>query len=720
MILFCKDEHLNELINEFYNNTKYYYSYAYKQLLKKSLCDITLTSFTWDYITSCTFKEMKVLVTFMYFLHDKGLFNYEGIDYCREHIERYFFLCKKEYQERKKNITPYSFFYIKNPNSGKYKRLMINGIDKTTRDFFLKYLDYSDTNISDFDTIDCFEKILSYKTNLDFDCFNDKTFYEDFQKMQDFKKEINRDRPIYKRSLMSHLSNFYIYIQNHLPEEKRNVLFKIYTPEVLRYKNTEQYILDGYSIIQYSPYEKVPAEDKWLIKISKPLAKGERKEIQGIDFSKINNITLRSYVKEYFWITKTNISLSDRIRKVYRVFDFCNYLWMKYGDSKKVIITLQDVLGYKNIIISTENNDSTNSEKLSQIRQFIEFLFTTDKQVTNQVLIDVLFFREQDSNAYKECYSKQELSKLLTQLRNDYENEPNEITKKRYHLDYYLTLLLSLTEIRLTNLLNLETDCLVKTLSRTGADEYKIVCQSKTSKGEYVEYNITRYVKSIIDEVKNITEESRANAASDVKRLLFIAPRLQYKTVDRLAESTIRLHLQKACEKVGIPYKPFAAVRNYYQNEVSKFVEDNNLGDLQLQALSGHTKAIHENHYVNHDIKDLCQALYGVKIGDMQLKGNISPYAEIQKQDTVKNGCGGCTSSKCDFTSNLDCLMCSKFITTLSCIPYFEQEIAKIDNTISSINIKHEQEFLVSKKKLLVAYLERLYQLKEDNIGSIN
>ena len=372
------------------------------------------------------------------------------------------------------------------------------------------------------------------------------------------------------------------------------------------------------------------------------------------------------------------------------------------------------------MVLSLDVSETSQAHKLSQARKFINFLFITNKQEKNDVLIDVLFYKDQDSTAYKEHYSKEELIKLLSQLKADYENEPNKFVKKRYHLDYYFTLILSLTEIRKSNLLNLEADCLVKTLSRKGADEYKIVCQTKTSKGEYVEYNITRYVKNIIDEVYNITEEDREIATSNIKRYLFIAPRQHHKTVAKLSERNLDKHLIAACENAGIPYKPFAAIRNYYQNEVSQFIENNNLGDLQLQALSGHTKRIHEQHYVTHEIKELCQALYGVKIGDMQLKGNISPHTKIEKENTVRNGCGGCTSAKCDFNSNLDCLMCNKFITTLKCIPYFEKEITKIDRTISSIDIKHEQEFLVSKKKLLVAYLEKLYQLKEDKIGNIN
>ena len=57
--------------------------------------------------------------------------------------------------------------------------------------------------------------------------------------------------------------------------------------------------------------------------------------------------------------------------------------------------------------------------------------------------------------------------------------------------------------------------------------------------------------------------------------------------------------------------------------------------------------------------------------------------------------------------------MCQHFVTTLDCMNYYKSEIDKIDDLIYEQKIKHEQEFLVSKKRLLVAYLEKLMELED-------
>ena len=56
--------------------------------------------------------------------------------------------------------------------------------------------------------------------------------------------------------------------------------------------------------------------------------------------------------------------------------------------------------------------------------------------------------------------------------------------------------------------------------------------------------------------------------------------------------------------------------------------------------------------------------------------------------------------------------MCNHFVATLENIPYFEQMVKDLDIAISAQELLHEREFLHNKKRLCVAYLKELYELK--------
>ena len=60
----------------------------------------------------------------------------------------------------------------------------------------------------------------------------------------------------------------------------------------------------------------------------------------------------------------------------------------------------------------------------------------------------------------------------------------------------------------------------------------------------------------------------------------------------------------------------------------------------------------------------------------------------------------------------LDCLLCKDFITTISRIPYFEEQINVVNKKIAASSIKHDKEDYVNIKILLLNYLKQLLKLR--------
>lgn len=137
-----------------------------------------------------------------------------------------------------------------------------------------------------------------------------------------------------------------------------------------------------------------------------------------------------------------------------------------------------------------------------------------------------------------------------------------------------------------------------------------------------------------------------------------------------------------------------------------------------IQALSKHSINVHYNHYFENNIKEIALQLYGVTIGEADLKGMVleKPNIDVKKKDIVMNGRGYCSSDTCNENNVLDCLMCRYFRCTPKNIPYFKNEIEILEDEISKENIEHEKEFKIARKKLNVEYLFRCYEIQNGGL----
>ena len=131
-----------------------------------------------------------------------------------------------------------------------------------------------------------------------------------------------------------------------------------------------------------------------------------------------------------------------------------------------------------------------------------------------------------------------------------------------------------------------------------------------------------------------------------------------------------------------------------------------------IAGVSKHSAAVHYRNYFNNDVVQLCRDLYGVTIGDVDLKGIVvSTNPDATVSNTVLNGRGNCNIASCEDKTKLDCLMCNHCVVTPKNIPFFLIEIDNINEKIENAAMNEEKEFYLAIKTLNVSYLAKCYEI---------
>ena len=710
--------------------------------IRKEIAEIEINDISWEYVHSSMIKNKKLKhraqlfqcwFIFLLFLDEKGLIKdkYAGL-YVKYKWEIITYLSHNSIHRfdiiLNNNTIPTSFFgapYKIKPQYNNYVAFVIPNCNESTHDLFMSYLKSLDDTVLqsrlNMGAILMFMYLceIGNCTFNSINDFNDATFKKHYDIITNKEKSLITGKAVSEDKVVANLISFYLWIQQSMNEQKRKENFKIYSTQVLKYPRIISALKEKYVPVNYSIYEKPPKEDKLIINSQDMTlhTTSLADKISVLDVSWIQNDMLRTWVKECFWYDETHI-IQTRVKQYNCIFDFVKLIDAKSSKSSTPIVSTEDILKYKSTIISGKIQDSSAGRKFGLVKYFLNFL--NDNQYIN---IDPMIFRllvhhDNESLAYKETYTKDEVHQILDVYKRTYEKTDDSKFKLLYSLYYYIIAIQSVSEMRVSTILNLKTDCIKETLSSKGHIEYKVVVQSKTSSNNSDEYNITRYVKSLIDEVKNITDNIRDEAIGIEKNYLFIYKRHNNSTISIVRQDALSVYHKKICNEHNIRYLRLGAIRNYYQQQVSNYVAQNGDDPMLIERLSKHGINVHIQHYDAVDIKAFCEKYYNIEIGNIELKGKIEKENLEDEHKTVAHGCGHCDSDKCVLSGNLDCLMCDKFVTTLDCIPHFENEIKLIDELIVRQKIVHEKEFLIAKKKLNVAYLTKLYELEEKINGN--
>ena len=476
-------------------------------------------------------------------------------------------------------------------------------------------------------------------------------------------------------------------------------------------------IADGYSIINHNPLDKVPKSDKWIF-CYKITDSSNAIKIKRQDFSIVENIYFREWIKYYLWYSpkKINSLVADLIIYI-NALNYINDIKRKKVLSYFVTSTVKDddirteeILAYKNYILSSQLTARTQETYLTKFNAFLKFISDNNLHHFDNGIFYILAVRKSLPKGNANVIPNNELE-LISKRMADL--AINDDINKLYYLIFYIV---CVTEFRLRQILNLEVDCVKPTAKR---NEYIIYTETKTSNHEKIEQPISNYVKRSIDEIIEITEKYRkANNVKSLNDFLFIIPSNRQGAYKKISVSSFRLYFQQICKDLNIKQYQLSNLRDTYMSRSEEYIIKQNFSDTQLKILTSH-KSVDTTiqHYSRPSVIEVLEATNGVVIGNVTLNGQIKPKVskELDKnENVVQDGCGFCSLEKCTVFSDLSCLLCSYFVTTINRKSYFEEQLKVINSLIITKTLPHDKEDLVNRKRLILGYINAIVNLEED------
>lgn len=525
---------------------------------------------------------------------------------------------------------------------------------------------------------------------------NDEIFFE-------LVRNVSKSKNGVHENIGSRVIVFFQWLMTIVPEEIRKTNFQLTNSPLLTYTYVVKKIVDGYHVIKYNQYEEPKYFDRMiLIPSSDDMhLKGDSYRVFPIDVSTINNSKLKKWYINYFWKT-TSVALKFRTKNFISILHFLTKIDKKIQkDETEITINESDIAEYISKYKSSNMSDFKVSFKLQQLKKFLQFIESEYSHIVNPICYRMLVFREGKSKSFTTAYQPNNIKRIIEHLKVDKPLIACAIS------------IISNSELRTASVMNLKIDCLERTMSKKGHEEYSVKVHTKNSDNEIEIININKYVKSYIEEALELTKDIRKFATSYEKDYIFIFQPEGRTMPRRFKPDAFTNAINRACEKIGVQSLGTKGLRNNYMQAASNYLTKNNLPNKLIKSITGHSEQVHHESYDQINITDFFEQYFNLSIGNVYLKGTITSKTNLGDKSSVVENCGFCSEDHCQLDGKVDCFLCKNFVTTLSCIPFFEKAIHEIDNRIIRQSIAHEKDFLLSKKKLLVGYLVKLYELKE-------
>lgn len=526
------------------------------------------------------------------------------------------------------------------------------------------------------------------------------------------------------KTVITLLKAFYLFINDLFLEENGVYLFDRvdFNRNLIRNGWFTKYLEEGYTIIFRSNFEDVPNYDKWLI-----VKKAETQQAMythsniSLDFTKIKDDSFKKELKSYIW----NLNISDKyLVKIFSVLtDFLNYITDYYCNSYDLKVGKNTepftnflVLQYiEKVKVEAKSKNSKDEVAFYNIR------IGTVKNYLNHIksfyLIDELTINQLKTKAIKNIkgnpISYEEI-KVISEEFNSLVD--SSLDGELFNIVFKLSLT---TKLRLGEILNLKSNCIVEKFENYGVISYT----SKTSKFKLEEFLIEDVL--LIEKAINLTEERRNNAHDELRNYIFITEnKRKYKNELTLIGSRYsqeftriikKLYNQGKIKKNYIPYN----ARDTFINEAWKMVEDDLISILEVKAITGNTANVAAKHYRNRETRRYIEATYMIIIGDVSINGEILESEEaLGNLESVEQGAGACSSIQCikleDENSDYKCLTCSKFVTSFTRKEIFEKRLEHYVALRNDSKVLIEKDYYNQMIQLYAAYLERFYEYLED------
>lgn len=574
--------------------------------------------------------------------------------------------------------------------------------------------------------------------------FNYKTFEEQYN----YYKNVNMDDGHKGTNL---LIRFYIYLLKYITiqEIKHNIFDKIDGIDIhyLEKHNFDMLYDNGFRVVYLNQLDKVPNIDKWLVApngAERKTISRKANQYNPIDFSNIKSNTFKQAIKSWYWYSEKSIFSRDKcyyivmkfiefILKNHKKINENNIISMKdikTTNKQEYNITTQDIIQYRRYIISQCDNSYTRNSRISAVKSFLSYCHSKEILDIEITLFDYLKGFKKDE-VKPNPILKEDLD-LIIQKYKELESKGKLIDKLRFYIVY----LCLTTSLRPNEVLKLERGCLIENMKKNQFS-IRYMCEEddnddvnnkpimkllrKGGSGEYREKNIDKYTEKIIRKAIQETEEISQLADKSIKNYIFLYKKNK-TSIKAISDDNISRTFKRIVRTLPLSKKDytFYNLRDTFMTNIYDVGKKNGVSLEQIHMATDHKSIVTTiKHYRDSDIKKYLEAFYGLKIGDIELKGDIA-YSINEKMDDVKNikeitvsdSCGFCKKKGCGESYNIDCLICKSFITTIDRMPFFNDRIEKLDSQIQNETIEHEKEHLVKIKQILVGYVEQLYLLK--------
>ncbi|MDB1940077.1 hypothetical protein [Clostridium tertium] len=557
----------------------------------------------------------------------------------------------------------------------------------------------------------CFNGSLNNKIITSISDFNEHTFNT---QIAYYKKKYSNNKRILLKCLML-LKSFYMML---LSSEEGSNIFASTNIDITMLKNPRffQHYLDGYILTHLNPLDPIPIYNKWLLNpngFENKTTKLNSSKYLVVNFDKILDSTMIYYSKHWFW--HNDVNLSSRIDFYHIISFFINYIYdlkSKYGFNKfknennSSLFSIEEIFSYVSLI----KEKSLNNKYITTISNFFKHISENNLGSITPECYRFLTVSSKKPQNTSASISDEDVIKIDKILKTHSEKN---LTNALYYILFHI--LLS-SELRASQVINANVNSLISPRKNT----YYISSNTKVTNGDIVDIPISKYTYRLFETAISITSGIRETCSdSRVKDNIFIHDFYKNK-VTILTLRSFSDNLKAICLNLSLNNYTAENLRDTYMTSSMKFAMENNLSLLQMKGLTWHKKLdTTNNHYVSLKVKEYLESTHMVIIDNFDVSGTVaSEKSEICTNDNlVNNECGYCSSNDndCNFISEIPCLMCDGFYSTVDRIPYFEREIAEIDSLIINAPTSHDKEHLYVKKQLYSAYLALLLTLEEEN-----
>lgn len=550
-----------------------------------------------------------------------------------------------------------------------------------------------------------------------------------------------------------HIKGFYVFLADEMLKDEQ--IYKLFPSDCgidkyyLEHDHFDTLYEKGYKVVYFNMFDNIPQINRWVL-----APNGQEKrtivkngtEYKPFNFLRVKNQKFREALKRWFIKSSNNIYTKEKmINCIFKFFEFIesdeyieyanedliSILYLAHQKKSKnraiddISITVEMIVAYRIYLNSYYDNSPTINNNISSVKNFLDYVYNEKLFKVEYEVFDCM--RLGDKGTYRGKPLLKEDAELIVNKFKQVSSQGDSLAK----LLWIIVNISLTTNLRISEILGLQRNCIVETMKKgqyavklkeneSISDNNLIKLKRKFSNGKAVEYNPTPYLIRQIEIAKDLTEDLISEADAKISNFIFLK-RSKIGQVTTISKEYFYGQFKAMINSltlIGGPYTVYN-LRDTFMTGIYYKAINEGLDLFYTHAATGHKSIVTTvKHYINYDIRYYLEATYKVKIGDIDIKGKVVKTLDEEIENIpinvnnilVKDGCGYCNNGTC----YVDCLLCSSIVVTLDRIPYFEKAINNIQHQIDNEEIQHEKEHLVAIKRLYVAFLEKLFILKEE------